>query len=73
MGLTEVADHILPAADFPELRYDWSNLQGLCSFHHDSMKARMETMAREMGDLGLLVEWCSEYGKRPSRFQCVGK
>lgn len=36
-GCTERAyhvDHIIPNAEDPTLRYEWSNLQSLCHRHH---------------------------------------
>jgi len=38
---TEV-DHIQKHDGNPELFYDIDNLQGLCPFHHRSVKAQME-------------------------------
>ena len=35
-------DHIQKHGGNPELFYDISNLQGLCCFHHRSIKAQME-------------------------------
>jgi 5-methylcytosine-specific restriction endonuclease McrA len=67
-GLTEVTDHALPAADFPELRYEPSNFVPLCKHHHDGMKARMEVFARRTGQLERLRNWCFSPKTRPKRF-----
>lgn len=45
LGRTELADdvdHIVPHKGDLVLFYDINNLQGLCRFHHQSTKARIE-------------------------------
>ena len=52
MGYTEpatVVDHIVRRRDRPDLALERSNLQGLCKYHHDSVKAREENAGREIG------------------------
>lgn len=67
-SLTEVADHVLPAADFPDLRYEPTNLVPLCKRCHDSTKARMEAFARSTGQLERLTDWVFRPETRPRRF-----
>ena len=38
----DVVDHIEPVKQAPEKALDWDNLQSLCKFCHDSVKARIE-------------------------------
>lgn len=64
-GLAEVTDHILPAHEYPHLRYDWENLQSLCAFHHDNLKQKLENIARKLGNLELLVQWSADPLTRP--------
>lgn len=66
---TEVADHVLPAREFPELRLVWKNLCPLCAFHHDGLKARMEAYAREEGLLEQLPRWVWDPATRPQQFR----
>ena len=66
---TAVADHALPAVEFPELRYSWSNLVPLCGHHHDVTKQRLEAYAREHGQLKLLPKWCREPLSRPTHLR----
>lgn len=63
--LAECVDHIIPAAQREDLRYEWSNLQALCARHHDGLKQRMEILALGRGDLEALVTWCSSAAARP--------
>jgi len=44
-----VADHIKPHRGNKKLFYDPENLQSLCKKCHDSIKAREETIGREIG------------------------
>lgn len=67
--LTEVTDHILPAYEFPDLRYAWENLQSLCSHHHDTTKQRLEHYARQNGCLERLREWCADLRTAPAQFR----
>lgn len=69
--LTAVADHVLPAHEFPELRYDFKNLVGLCSEHHDSTKARLEAYARKHGCLPMLVGWVRYPMTRPQHLRPI--
>lgn len=68
---TAVADHVLPAHEFPHLRYDFKNLIPLCSFHHDSTKARLEAYARKHNCLPMLVEWCADPMSRPAHIRPI--
>ena len=45
---TEV-DHIIPHRGDPELFWDVSNWQGLCSDHHRATKQKEESIGREVG------------------------
>jgi len=67
--LTAVADHIKPAAFFPELKYEWKNLVPLCAHHHDVTKQVMENMAKDKGDWDLLVLWCSDVSTWPAKIR----
>lgn len=67
--LTAVADHVLPAHEFPKLRYTRSNLVGLCAFHHDSTKAKLEAYARKHGCLAMLVQWVWDPMSRPGHLR----
>lgn len=64
----EIADHILPRAEYPHLALEWSNLQGLCR-HHDGVKQAMEVYARAEGCVEELLGWCSSLESRPLRFR----
>lgn len=49
MGYTrsmEIVDHILPADDYPELIFDWGNLQSLCSPCHNHKTAKDTALRR---------------------------
>lgn len=59
-----VADHILAVVEFPELKYEWKNLQSLCDPHNLSTKARLELLARRTGDFGRMILWCSSLEAR---------
>jgi hypothetical protein len=63
----DVADHIIPAADRPDLMFDWDNIQSLCHSCHGGEKAWLETEARRRGDLDLLIVWCQTLEGRPKR------
>ena len=51
-------DHIIPIDDGGH-RYYWSNLQTLCKHHHLGLKEKLQTIARAIGRVDLLPEWCS--------------
>lgn len=55
----ELVDHIIPAVDRDDLRYEWKNLQSLCRFHH-ARKTQMEAYARINGLLDELPAWCAD-------------
>lgn len=63
--MTAVADHVLPAHEFPHLRRVWKNLIPLCEHHHDTTKQKLEHYARQHGCLELLVDWCFKPMTRP--------
>ena len=42
-----VTDHIKPTRLFPELAYDWNNLQSLCTQCHNSKSASEKNKNRE--------------------------
>ena len=44
-----VVDHIQRRRDHPDLALVRDNLQGLCKYHHDSVKAREEYAGAELG------------------------
>lgn len=67
--LGAVADHIKPWHVFPELKYEWKNLQTLCQHHHDVTKQTMENMAREAGDWDMLVVWSSDITAWPAKIR----
>lgn len=69
--LTDLVDHVLPVADRPELRHEWSNLLALCTHHH-GVKASMEIYARENGLLDKLPDWCRKPETRPVQFRPLG-
>lgn len=71
-GLTDVVDHIRPAHEYPHLRKDWANLEGLCHHHHNTTKARMENYARKYGLLEELPSWCEAIANRPTQFRLAG-
>ncbi|MHB1086116.1 MAG: hypothetical protein ACYCZ0_00005 [Minisyncoccota bacterium] len=66
---TAVADHVLPAHEFPELRYDFGNLIPLCSYHHDHTKQKLENAARKLGNLLVLKEWVFNPASRPQELR----
>lgn len=66
--LADVVDHILPAADFPDLMYELGNLQSLCTDHH-AMKGKMEVFARQHGMLEMLKLWSADMSTRPPQFR----
>ena len=43
-------DHIIPHKGDPVLFWDTKNWQGLCKFHHQSIKARMERGGKRIGN-----------------------
>jgi len=45
----EVADHVVPIRQRPDLAFDMSNIQSLCKFCHDSVKAREESQGEPLG------------------------
>lgn len=56
--LADVVDHILAIVEFPELKYEWTNLESLCDPHNKSTKARLELLARKAGDFSQMILWC---------------
>ncbi|CDX26762.1 hypothetical protein MPL3356_60541 [Mesorhizobium plurifarium] len=72
-GLADVTDHILPAHEYPDLRYVWSNFQSLCSFHHDNLKQKLEHYARKNGLLDKLAEWSADPDSRPVHLRPIPK
>ena len=40
IGNNGVVDHIKPRSKYPELEYEWSNLQSLCHVHHNKKSAK---------------------------------
>ncbi len=72
-SLADVTDHILPAHEYPHLRYVWDNLQSLCSFHHDNLKQKLELYARKNGLLDKLVEWSADPESRPVHLRPIPK
>lgn len=66
---TAVTDHMLPAHEFPALRFVRSNWVPLCAYHHDSAKAKLEAFARKHGCLERLVEWCKDPMSRPAQLR----
>ena len=48
-SLAQEVDHIQKHNGNPELFFEWTNLQGLCRFHHRSVKAQMERSGRVRG------------------------
>lgn len=65
----DVVDHIVPVTDGPNLRLTWSNLQSLCSVHHNGVKRRLEEIARKHDAIDRLPEWCANPGSRPKRMR----
>jgi hypothetical protein len=61
-------DHILPVREYPDLKYDWNNLQNIC-VAHDNLKQAMETFARANGQVELLKIWCEGTDLRPEQFR----
>ena len=45
----EIADHIIPVKERPDLAFDMDNLQGLCKRCHDSVKQREEKTGKRIG------------------------
>ena len=67
-SLVDRVDHILPRREYPHLKFEWSNLQGLCT-HHDNLKQAMEVHARATGQLEQLPFWCEAIENRPAQFR----
>ena len=65
-------DHVLPAIEYPDLKYSWGNLQSLCIYHHSVVKQQMEKYARETGQVKLLSVWCESLDARPRQFRPGG-
>lgn len=63
--LTDVVDHIIPAAWRPELKYAWKNLQPLCNDHHNITKQKMERFAALEMRVEELPAWCASLEARP--------
>lgn len=52
VGVTTLAahvDHIVPISQRPDLRLDPANLQPLCEYHHNVVKAREEYWGEPIG------------------------
>lgn len=69
MTPADVANHILPWREYPELRYVWKNLCSLCGPHHNVTVQRLEQYARENGLLDKLPEWYADPQSRPPQFR----
>ena len=68
--LGDVRDHIKPRREYPELTYVWGNIQNICR-RHDGLKARMESFARETGQLEKLPFWCEALKNRPKEIAVI--
>ena len=68
-SLTDVADHIIPVQDRPELVHDWKNLVSACISCNNKKKA-WEAYARENDMVDLLPMWVKEPMTRPPQFRC---
>jgi hypothetical protein len=71
VGLARIMDHILPRREYPELKSDPNNCQGLCH-HHDGVKQAMEVHARATGQVDKLAFWCAAIENRPAQFRPLG-
>lgn len=67
----DVIDHMIPVEDDPDRRLDWGNLDGLCHFHHNGFKRRIEVYARKIGAIAMLPQWIKFPETRPAQFQIV--
>lgn len=61
----ELTNHVLPVRDRPDLRLDRENLSSMCKAHHDTVIRELEDLAREKGDIGLMVAWLADPASRP--------
>lgn len=71
-GVDEIGmlrDHIIPTQDRPDLMLVWDNLQNLCKLCHDVWKRRLETFARDTGQVDLLPMWVKRPETRPRGFE----
>lgn len=66
---TAVTDHVLPAREFPKLRYVRTNWCPLCQYHHDSTKAQLEAYARKNNCVALLELWVHKPMTRPTHLR----
>lgn len=66
-----VVDHIVPVLDAPERRLDETNLQALCASCHNRWKRRLEALARRLGAVERLEEWCKQPETRPPGYGIV--
>jgi 5-methylcytosine-specific restriction endonuclease McrA len=64
LRFADVVDHKLPISMGGEL-LDHDNTHGLCSFHHNGLKAKLEAYAVATGQRHCLVEWCDRPDSRP--------
>lgn len=64
-------DHIIPRRHGGTNKHE--NLQSLCKPCHLSVKALLERLAEDYGDIQLLMVWCREPEKRPGRYRYVCK
>lgn len=69
--MADLVDHILPAADFPHLRLEWSNLQSASRIFH-GRKTALEEYARRTGQMMLLPQWMQHPETRPPQFMDLG-
>lgn len=67
--LTEVADHMIPVHDRPDLVHDFKNLAPMC-IAHNNMKKQWEAYARQNGMIDLLPMWVKDPDSRPPQFRC---
>jgi len=68
VGLMDEVDHIIPLVD-GGARLDPENLQSLCWKCHKGWKRQIESFARSVGKVPLLLDWCKRPETRPRRFQ----
>ena len=66
--LADLVDHIRPVRDRPDLRLDPDNLCSLNQKMHDTWKRWLESEARKLGDIDLLVQWMKDPLTRPRKF-----
>jgi 5-methylcytosine-specific restriction endonuclease McrA len=64
IGRTGVVDHKWPVSAGGSF-WDPENHHSLCNEHHSGLKARLEALAKESGQLHMLQRWCDDPGSRP--------